>query len=300
MRKAYHLAVVLVALVVVFAASLAAANPVMEPRPMPITSEHELRDSMGRGKYSERHDGRVALSTLWDGRIPLLRGALASEHHDVKREAMRALGDIGNAEAVELLRGVLSDNTAQLEDIMVAANSLASARDTSSISLMESVAKRFAARREELGQTREGVTMGAHLDILGRAIQRLRRPDLRRPLIIRDAHFVRYRFLLDDISRVFLSRYPPDKPTHTFGSDEYRTICDLLQEGGFVEPGMVSETEYLVFELADGRSIRLIRDGVNFCRFGGSWERGDPGFCMASEGLAQFIDSKLGRPLPAD
>jgi hypothetical protein len=296
MTETHQHVMVLAGLVLVLGGSAAMGNPVPEPRPVPIASEQEVLTSIAEGKYSERYDGRATLSILWDGRLPLLTDALASEHQDVRREAMIALGNIGSHRAVAALRSVLADTSAQLEDLMTGANSLAWAGDTSSIPLIESIAQRLAVRRSQLGDTREGAIMGAHVEILRGAVRRLERPDLRRPLIVRDGHFVRYRFLLDDISSIAVCGYPPDDPIHTFAAAEYRTICDLLQDGYFVEPGMVTEEEYLVFELSDGRSIRLVRDGVNFCRSGGSWDRGDPGFCVASESLARYVDGQLGRP----
>lgn len=270
---------------------------VSEPQPVPIASEQDVRSSIASGRYSERHRGRAALSILWDGRLSLLRDALASEHQDVRQEAMEALGSIGNAEAVAVLRSVLADTSAYLEDLMIAANSLAWAGDTLSTPLIESTAERFAAHRSQLGQTREGVTMGAHLRILRRAIRMLERPDLRNPLIIRDAHFVRYRFLLDDVASISVNGYPPDRPIHTFDPAEYRTLCDLLQDGHFVEPGFVMDEEYLIFRLADGRSVELVRNGINFCQ-GGAWDRGRPGFCVASKSLARYIDGQIGRLEP--
>lgn len=281
-------------LLVLLAASASKSNPI--PEPIPLMSEEDISGSMENDEISVRSDARSTLQVLWDGRLDLLLMALRSSHSDVRQQAIRGLGAIGNFIALEAIRGVLADSTGGLEDAAIAGGTLAWLADTSSVPLIS-----WRLQRAEASSAASPVTPGDwptqdSIRRLRTALEWLERPDLTRPLIIRDARYVRFRFLLDDIASITLKRRSSDDvPIHEFDRSEFRDICGLLQQGRFVEPGVITEVEVLQFLLVDGRRVDLTRWNNQFYRGGGAWDRGFPAFCVESSKLAEFIDRSVGR-----
>jgi hypothetical protein len=244
------------------------------------------------------------LSNLWDGRREIVMEALHSEHARVASAAMRTLALSGDDDAVVAIRQVLADTSASLEVRKEAAVALSRIHDQASIPIIESVVSELGADIGPDGRCSDGSILSRLYQYqFEQSLQRLERPDLARPLVQKGEHFIRYRFLLDDIASISVVKdsfwgFPPElaraeqRQVYVLPKEDQRRICDLLQDGTYEYPGMISEGLYLVITLVDGREVAMVKNGEIFCLSTGDHAWADP-FCVRATDLAAYVDAVL-------
>jgi len=285
-------------------ATTALPNPVALPEPTRIRTQEELRQELGGDSYKEYSRATSVLLGLWDGQRDIAMEALRSPHVRVSEAAIHCLARIGDEDALAALRGVLVDTSVSVGVRAEAATALSYIGDQDSVPAIESVVAELGAGIGPEGRSDDdSILMRLYQYSFEQSLERLRRPDLARPLLRKGEHFIRYRFLLDDIACISLVEdsfmsFPPElarpeqRRVHEFPASDYRRICDLLQDGLYDYPGMISEGEYLVIELVDGREVALIKNGETFC-LSTSDHRWVDSFCVKASELAAYLDVAL-------
>jgi hypothetical protein len=276
-------------------------NPTAPPSPTRIESVEEIRSDLADSLSGASWRQTRRLEYLWDGRRDLLIELSGGGSRGVRKAAIQALGRIGDPESRAALRAVIAGPDEKLEILKETAYALAVARDTLSIPLVQAAIDRIG--NDSGADSKEARRRSLYKARLEDALACLRRPDLRRPLLLHDGQFIRYRFLLDDIEAITLIDDPlygfpaelrrlKEHGRHRFDPSEHRTICDLLQDGKRVKwPGWLGQ-ECLEIRLHDGRSVALNRKGSRFSLYGPGrfWVKQ---FCVDSPGLAAYLDDAI-------
>lgn len=271
----------------------AVANPYVEPQPSRVASLQDLGlGASDSTSYSGGARGVAYLDNLWDGRTGLLTRLLHSDDFSRRRAAMKGLARIGTSEALAALRAAITDTSMSLGERVELARALGAAADTQAIPLLDSLS---------VDAYKESSVFG---DVVELAIRLIKRPDLRRPLVERGEHFLEFRFLLDDVSAIYQLRDPltfayggqiattgrsVEGRRMDFTRDEFRTVCDLLQDGTFHSPSMVTCGGFLVIELVDGRHVALTRSGNSYW-LRDEWNLVTLPFCVRADSLTRHVD----------
>lgn len=271
------------------------ANPYAEPTPLRIRTldevERAVAASTGNAPTMVYAND---LEHMWDGRRDMLVQAMHGENSYLARAAMMGLAAIGDEESSLILREVLADTALAFQRRLNAGTALGRMGDRASLELLQGL--RVDASAQSF--IYEGV-----VDL---AIDRIERPDRLRPLIVQGPYFVEFRFLLDDISRIYVLRNAlafvssgviyaanptASKSQHDFQPEEYRHICELLQDGQLYHPHSLAYDEYLIFELFDGRHMAVTRSGNTFWASDDDiGDMGRPWFAVRSDSLGAYID----------
>jgi hypothetical protein len=275
-------------------------NPVAEPQPQRIWTEAELRAELFEGSSHARAEAVSVLKYLWDGGLDIAMDALRSDQDALKSAAVRFLAGVGDADALDTIRGVLADTTLSLRVRGEAAKALSYVGDESAIPLIEGMIAELGATIGADGRTADGSIRSRFQQYsLQRSLDRLLRPGLRRPLVVKGHDFISYRFLLDDIQSIsFITdsffEFPPElarpdqRREYHLPDGDHRLICDLLQDGRFARYGSVWEGEYLVIELVDSSEVVFVKNGDLFCSSGRDWAGLDH-FCVRASALARYL-----------
>ena len=282
----------------------ALSNPVMVPEPARIRTEEELRGELQGDSYKDYARATPVLMGLWDGRRGIAMEALQSQHDRVRKAAIHCLARIGDSDALVSLRAVLVDTSASFEVRKEAAAALSHIGDQSSVPLIERVVAELGVDIGPDGKSSDGsILKRLYQYSFEMSLERLQRPDLGNPLLTKGEHFIGYRFLVDDIESVSVVKnafmgYPPElarrdqQQVRELPASDHRRICDLLQDGQYEYPGMITDGVYLVIRLVDGREVVLVKNREIFCLSTRDRAWVD-GFCVRASELAAYIDAAL-------
>jgi len=282
-----------------------AQSTIALPDTVRVRTEKELRDDLFGSDYPPG-SAREQLRVLWDGHVPLLTEVYASSNRRVREYAARGLSMIGSEEALEPVRAVLRDSLRDSRDVIEAAVALAYAGDAESIPDAQRVLNRIerGIERSDAGSREELTLLYLNKYFLLEAIARMERPDRNRPIIDLHGPLVEYRFLLEDIASIKLSSdLPVGLPEElclnpvpwevVLREDEFRDICDLLQDGEIVRWAYGGIDRFLIVELSDGRRSALSWHGEEFVPMEPKWTWMDEGLGVWSPPLASYLERHL-------
>lgn len=259
--------------------SVAWANPVPgPPTRQPLLSLDELMSAFDGDGDVGLAEAAAQAARLGPEYTWLLEDLV--ERHDLEMvigDLLAGLAYNGDSGSLSVLRAVVADTSRSHFARALAAESLADARDTEAIPLLEELAAKSQSE--------------AMANSIRRAILRMGSPGHYRPLFVLADGLMRFGFLLDDIEAIEYTE-PLEDVRHSFEPSEFRTVCDLLQAGSAATIGTTRVPGRLAFRLKDGREESLSTDGRHFL--------GAEGGVVQSHSLGRYIWSRLGREYRID
>lgn len=259
-----------------------------------VKTETELRRLLNEGDTNVPHRIARGLSHLGVANTKLLIELLSHPDYGVRSNAAYGLGRIGSSEAVAGLIDQVSrfDGTRKPEFCLVDALELAG------------VVEAVPALRELERKLRPDNRIYA--DGVLHSIERIENRDLLRPLVVLDGESIRFRFLLDEVCRIYYlmdsKSHASDSRIYTVSSsdpgrranvehDAFRLVCDMLSDGeARVVQGGVGRGAFVVIELCGGDHVALRRDGNEFWLHQTGWNGRSEIVSIRSGELAAFCD----------
>lgn len=256
----------------------ALGNPIPTPRPHRIQTAAELRQALASEDRAIRNRAGLHVDQLGLQHIDIIEFALASDDQRLQWRAISALREIPDDAALIAMRRALADTSNDWSVRALAAEALSDRGDLAAVPLLEA-----AVEEQETGFLHDAV---------GAALGRIGRPWNGESLIAPGPDFIAFRFLLDDIARIEFRGWR-NKAIFAFEPDEFRQVCDLLQDGTPTRVYSITDMHSLVFVLNDGTEGELIAAGPTFVYTRGSAVSGPWLATVSSPELAELIEARV-------
>lgn len=262
-----------------------------------IKTKDELTRMLYRPEAEISRSFAYTFSLLGAGSSDLLINMLNHENYRVRRNAAKGLGYLGTPQAREALTRRIGDLPEESLDWTYLVDALVYIGDQAALPILHELEQRVRAQNR------------VHADGVLFSIRQIENKDLGRSQLVFSRGFLRFRFLLDEICRIYYlqdpqtfadngyiySRDPNSAGKETsFEQADFRKICDLLSDGHTQNIESVrGRSSFLVIELCGGNHVALMRDKDGFIIQGENRDGSANWFSVTSHDLAEFIDQAV-------